>query len=221
MEISMFDDRQTALLKAKLDASNIKTREQAGRKFSYIEAWQATAECNEVFGHAGWDKETVDLRVVSERQRKIGKAPNEREGWGVSYICKVRITVRAGDTVVVREGVGSGHGVDADLGLAHESAAKEAESDAEKRALKSFGWRFGLALYDKEKEHVEIAPTRDAAALIAQLQGFDNEAALKSWATEYESEINRLRDVDIKRINAAYKAHALALRQSIAKVAAQ
>jgi hypothetical protein len=41
------------------------------------------------------------------------------------------------------------------LGQAHESALKEAETDAMKRALMTFGNQFGLALYDKTQENVE------------------------------------------------------------------
>ena len=37
---------------------------------------------------------------------------------------------------------------------AHESAIKEAETDATKRALMTFGNQFGLALYDKEQREV-------------------------------------------------------------------
>jgi hypothetical protein len=36
-------------------------------------------------------------------------------------------------------------------GEKHESAIKEAESDARKRALMQFGDQFGLSLYDKEQ----------------------------------------------------------------------
>ncbi|MDM7954732.1 MAG: Rad52/Rad22 family DNA repair protein [Cyanobium sp. CZS 25K] len=36
------------------------------------------------------------------------------------------------------------------MGQAHESALKEAETDAMKRALMTFGHPFGLALYDKQ-----------------------------------------------------------------------
>jgi hypothetical protein len=39
-------------------------------------------------------------------------------------------------------------------GEAHESAIKEAETDAMKRALSTFGNPFGLALYDKEQQNV-------------------------------------------------------------------
>lgn len=215
----MFSPEQRALLEAKLDAANIKQRSQSGRTFSYIEAWQATAECNTVFGHEGWDHEVIDLRLVAERERKVGQS-NPRDGWGVSYVCKVRVTVRADGDVIVREGVGAGHGVDVDCGQAHESAAKEAESDALKRALKSFGWRFGLALYDKDQGHVEVAPKADAKALLSQIADMPNEAALKGWAKEYEATINSLSDADIRAISTAYKARMKVL-QSPARIAAE
>ena len=67
----------------------------------------------------------------------------------VTYIAKVRVTI--GD--VIREGVGAGHGKgkSVNLGDKHESAVKEAESDARKRALMQFGSQFGLSLYDRTK----------------------------------------------------------------------
>jgi hypothetical protein len=43
------------------------------------------------------------------------------------------------------------------LGQAHESALKEAETDAMKRALMTFGNPFGLALYDKAQRQVSSA----------------------------------------------------------------
>jgi recombination DNA repair RAD52 pathway protein len=95
---------------------------------------------------------------VSEREREIGAA--KKPGWGVSYVAKVRVVVFAADTLVIREGVGAGHGIDVDCGQAHESAIKEAETDAMKRALMTFGNPFGLALYDKEQANVANRKTR-------------------------------------------------------------
>ena len=43
--------------------------------------------------------------------------------------------------------------------MAHESAVKEAVTDAFKRAFRGFGYPFGLALYDKSREHVGINAT--------------------------------------------------------------
>jgi hypothetical protein len=66
----------------------------------------------------------------------------------------VRIRVRAGDWVISRDGSGTGHGSGPSLGEAHESALKEAETDATKRAFATFGNLFGLALYDRAQNGV-------------------------------------------------------------------
>ena len=69
-----------------------------------------------------------------------------------SDIARLRITVfTASRGLLIREGTGAGHGIDVDLSQAHESAIKEAETDAMKRALVTFGARFGLSLYDRNQ----------------------------------------------------------------------
>lgn len=158
---------QITMLQAKLDPSAVKSRSQSGRSLSYIEGWHAIAEANRIFGFDAWNRETVDIRCVAERERKIGQA--QRDGWSVSYVIRVRVTVGE----IVREGVGAGHGIDADLGLAHESAIKEAETDAMKRALMTFGNPFGLALYDKTMANVGIdddGPTESEKRIAASLK---------------------------------------------------
>lgn len=149
---------QKQALSAPLDRSHVRQRDQSGRKLSYIEGWWAIAEANRIFGFDGWTRETLEIRCVSERERSIGQ--QKRPGWGVSYVAKVRVTVEG----VVREGIGAGHGIDADLGLAHESAIKEAETDAMKRSLMTFGNPFGLALYDKDQANVSDTPAGPTAA---------------------------------------------------------
>lgn len=139
-------------LQAPLDPKHVATRQQSGRALSYIEGWHAIAEANRIFGHDAWASETVDIKCVAEKPRKVGQSG--KDGWGVSYVARVRIVADG----VTREGVGAGHGIDVDLGLAHESAIKEAETDARKRALMTFGWPFGLALYDKSRENVASEP---------------------------------------------------------------
>ena len=63
----------------------------------------------------------------------------------------MRLVVRAGDTVVTREATGFGHGIARLMTDAHEIALKSAETDATKRALATFGNRFGLSLYGGTK----------------------------------------------------------------------
>ena len=151
-----FTEEQVAALKAPLAREHVKTRAQAGRQLSYLEGWVAIAEANRIFGFDAWDRETVDMRLVVERETKLRSGA---DAWRVAYVCKVRVTVGDRDLTgrsLVREGTGYGSGIDVDLGAAHESAVKEAETDAMKRALMTFGNPFGLALYDKQQ--TEVAP---------------------------------------------------------------
>lgn len=147
-----FTSEQVALLNKPLSSDAVKTREQSGRSLSYIEGWHAIAEANRIFGFDGWDRETVQLKEVC-RIEKTGS--NGKPQWKIGYEAKVRVLV--GDTV--REGTGHGQGTMGDLFDAIESAAKEAETDAMKRALMTFGNQFGLALYDKEQRNVASEPT--------------------------------------------------------------
>ena len=145
---TLFSSEQLAALAAPLDRAKVRQREQGRSKVSYLEGWQVIAEANRIFGFDGWQRETMAVQCVAERERTLGSSG--RSGWGVTYTARVRITVGDGaGHLVIREGSGAGHGIDADLGLAHESALKEAETDAMKRALMTFGNPFGLALYDK------------------------------------------------------------------------
>jgi DNA recombination protein Rad52 len=148
-----FSAEQIAALSAPLDRAKVKQREQGRTKVSYLEGWQAIAEANRIFGFDGWQRETVTLRCVNQSERTIGR--DNRPGWGVTYTARVRISIStAGLPALIREGSGAGHGIDVDLGQAHESALKEAETDAMKRALMTFGNPFGLALYDKQQREV-------------------------------------------------------------------
>ncbi len=146
-----FTEEQVSQLRAPLSASLVKTRKQGGREVSYIEGWKAIEEANRIFGFDGWTRETLEVKCVAEGERSIGQSG--ATGYGVTYLAKVRVMVGN----VCREGYGSGHGIDRDLGQAHESAIKEAETDAMKRALMTFGNPFGLALYDKTQANVEHA----------------------------------------------------------------
>lgn len=204
-----FSPEQIAALEAPLNSAHVAERNQAGRKLSYIEGWHAIAEANRIFGFDAWDRQTVEIRCVAERERKIGQ--QQKDGWSVSYIAKVRVTV--GERT--REGVGAGHGIDVDLGLAHESAIKEAETDAMKRALMTFGNPFGLALYDKTQANVSdepepprkpAAPPVDHLALINAAKTLD--AAQSAFKAAWRSTDDGDKQASYK---AAYDARKLAL----------
>ena len=131
-----FSKQQNEKLNEPILRSNVKER-AAGwggddNKLAYVEGYHVIAEANRIFGFGGWSSETIETTCVQNEPR------------AVSYIAKVRITV--GD--VIREGTGAGHGNQTNHGNNHESAIKEAETDARKRAFMQFGNQFGLSLYN-------------------------------------------------------------------------
>ncbi|MFN5193297.1 MAG: RAD52 family DNA repair protein [Cyanobacteriota bacterium] len=153
---SGFSPEQLAALAAPLDRANVRQREQGRGKVAYVEGWFAVAEANRIFGFDGWQRQTIAVRCVAQAERSIGR--DQKPGRGVTYTARVLVTVTAGGLPpLIREGSGAGPGIDVDLGQAHESALKEAETDAMKRALMTFGNPFGLALYDKAQRQVSSA----------------------------------------------------------------
>lgn len=139
-----------------LDPKHVATRNQANTTLSYITAWHAIAEANRIFGFGEWNRETVSMTETSRELVDVkgynGK-PDYKQ-WRVSYVAKVRVTVDG----AIREGTGFGSGMGKPnaIGDAIEGAVKEAESDAMKRALMTFGNKFGLALYDKTQANVRV-----------------------------------------------------------------
>lgn len=140
-------------LDAPIPRSAVKEREGAGRRsFSYLSTDYVIARMNSVFGNLNWATETVANDCVFQGQVN-GKHC-------VSYIARVKVEAQHIDEngrVLRTSHTGTGYGDGSDgsnLGKAHELAAKEAESDALKRACKNLGQSMGLALYDKDQTNV-------------------------------------------------------------------
>lgn len=209
-----FTPEQSAMLAAPLDKSAVKEREQAGRRLSYVEAWHAIAEANRIFGFGGWTRETVRLEETNRDLVGLTGKNGPYTQWRVGFLAVVR--VRAGD--VVREGTGFGSGMSKPeaLGEAIESAAKEAESDAMKRALMTFGNPFGLALYDKTQANVSDGSQRSPDAVrmatetIKMCKTLD---AVKGWAAKNSDSLKAsLHPDDYDEIARILKAHANTLK---------
>ena len=152
--MSGFSAKQMRALRRKLDRAHVHSREVDGRSIDYVEGWFAIAQANAIFGFDGWDREMTHFERLYERVR------NEKTACG--YLARIRIRVRAGDAVILREGTGWGAAAAPIPAEAHERALKAAETDATKRALATFGNRFGLGLYDKEQNGVTPKKAPDA-----------------------------------------------------------
>ena len=124
-------DAQVRQLRAKLEPKHVKTRKANGTNLHYVEGWHVIAEANRIFGYDAWDRRTLSSRCVWS-----GASGTYH---GAAYTAKVRVSVRAGDITIVREGSGTGEGTAPSPGQAHELALKSAETDATKRALATFG----------------------------------------------------------------------------------
>lgn len=152
---------QIKMLEAPLDPINVK-KAPAGKYGDYIDGYHALSEANKIFGHGNWSYKITRLEMCSrtEAQDKNGNAQIR-----IGYLCTVRAWV--GDAEREGAAVGTGMGKPENEADAHESAAKEAETDALKRALRSFGNTFGLALYDKSRANVQaVMPDADWARLV-------------------------------------------------------
>lgn len=157
----MSENQLKELLDAPIDSELVSNREQAGKTFSYLESWAVLHEMNQIFGHTGWNTEIVKLECVLNEQcvnENTGKT-----GYRVAYTAQVTVNVLPRENTEGRfvvshsfhTDVGYGDGTSYEhAGKAHESAIKEAVSDASKRAIRHFGGRLGLYLYDKSKKNV-------------------------------------------------------------------
>lgn len=163
--MNTFPNEVIAELAAPLKREHVKSREQGRGRVSYIEGWLAIAEANRIFGFDGWTRETVmsECCHAGEYEKAVWENGRRTNKTTLSYRCTYRARVRVTANGIVREGSGHGHGFADNPGEAHESAEKEAETDAMKRALMTFGNPFGLALYDKAQAEVEPV-TRPQAA---------------------------------------------------------
>lgn len=193
-----FTDEQVKSLSAPLDKKHVKTRQQAGQSLSYVEGWHVIAEANRIFGFGEWIRQTLEMKCVHEGERPDGKA-------SVTYMARVRIAVGTGDDQIFRDGTGTGQGIAKSVGDAHESAMKEAETDAMKRALMTFGNPFGLALYDKAQTAVCDAE-QDARStykrLRDQISGVANVQALDTLMHTSADAINSLPEAGRDELNA-------------------
>lgn len=148
----------------------ISQRSQSGTTLSYVEGWYVIDRLNQIFGALNWEKTIMSTNCVQAEQYKNRE---NKELWKVGYTCSVSLTIRTDGLITkTTEDFGFGQGIDADLGKAHESAIKEAVTDALKRCAKDLGMSFGLELYSKGK-----AQTTQELSIAAQAPITDEPSA--------------------------------------------
>ena len=134
--------RVTEALGQPLDPQLVSQRKgRGGRKFDYIEGHTAIDQANRIFGFGGWGFELVGdvtLRQIEQTDSRSGEVTRT-----AAYSAVVRVTVPGAPS---RTDVGFQPVTD-DSPEGHETAFKGAVTDGLKRALRSFGDRFGNGLY--------------------------------------------------------------------------
>ncbi|NCC41387.1 MAG: hypothetical protein EOM21_18570 [Gammaproteobacteria bacterium] len=192
-------EQQKQELTKKLDPRFVATRTQSGRQLSYIEGWHAIAEANRIFGHDAWHRETIELI------ENCAPTTNQKGNHVVSFRAKVRITVGE----VTREGIGFGSGISPSIHDAYESAIKEAETDAMKRAFMTFGNPFGLALYDKTQANVGVdVPETDwkkiSHDMVNEINGITEMTTLQTFWDGKRHEVENMPETFYDSVDLAY-----------------
>ena len=91
----MFTENQMSMLDNTLNPTVVQ-KPAPGKYGDYIEAWWAIHEANRIFGPGNWARETVEMRCVEDAPTTYGRN-NDKDGFAVSYVAKVRVTVWAED----------------------------------------------------------------------------------------------------------------------------
>ncbi len=129
-------------LEQPLDPALVSRREGRGnRQYDYIEGHTVIDQANRIFGYGGWGYELagdVSLRRIEKVDVRTGEVKVS-----YAYSAPVRVTVAGAPP---RTDLGF-HVVTDDNAEGHKTAAKGAVTDGLKRALRSFGDRFGNGLY--------------------------------------------------------------------------
>ena len=178
----------TNALNQPLDPGLVSQRKgRGGRVFDYLEGHVVIDQANAIFGYGAWGVELVGdvtLRRIESVDAQTGEVKVSH-----AYSAPVRVTVAG---ALPRTDVGF-HAVTEETPEGHETACKGAVTDGMKRALRTFGGRFGNSLYGDrqpvvnpprpEREPVkerpqgrsdsQVEPLRNRLMELAAQQGFD------------------------------------------------
>ena len=206
-------------LEQPLDPNLVSQRKGRGnRAFDYIEGHTVIDQGNKIFGYGGWGYELagdVSLRRIEKVDVRTGEVKVT-----FAYSAPVRVTVAGAPP---RTDLGF-HVVTDDNPEGHETAAKGAVTDGLKRALRSFGDRFGNGLYgDQPSANGNSGQgnngngRRDGSSYLQQLrgrlialgaeQGFDEERVRAAVQKQTGKDLDDLPARDLKPLveNAARK----------------
>ena len=196
----------TQALGEPLDPALVSQRKgRGGRTFSYIEGHTAIDEANSVFGFGGWGFELVE-NVSLRRIETVDAQTGEVKVFN-AYTAPVRVTVPGAPP---RTDIGF-HAVTDETADGHETAIKGCVTDGMKRALRSFGDRFGNGLYgdqppvanpSKAETNGRSAPSQANRRNGARAQAGRNDSQVKTLRKQL-MELAREQGFDEAQVRAA------------------
>ena len=188
----------TSLLKGPIDPALVSRREgRGGMEVEYIEGSVAIAEANRIFGHGGWGHDLagdIELREIGTVQPGTGDRAISR-----AYCAPVRVTV-VGAPARVDIGFCA---VQSETAEGHEAAIKGAVTDGIRRALRTFGDRFGLSLRcapPPESPQADDATgelLRSALVRLCSMQGYGEEQVREAVRTETGTDLGQVSCSDL------------------------
>ena len=205
-------DKIAAELGKDLDRALVKPPPQ-GKYGDYVKAFDIISTANRIFEWDGWS-------YCVNRLEQTNCDPNQGKNsdqWAIGYMAIVTVEATASPVerhpVPSRQDVGHGQGHSKSLGDAHDSAMKEAVTDALKRALRTFGNPLGLALYDSTQAHVSNDPDapgradEEAAREIAKMQTITDIDEFKGyWKALVEMQPHIAKRPDVQAVKNVQKA---------------
>jgi DNA repair and recombination protein RAD52 len=179
-------DKISIALNKKLDPAAVKPPPK-GKFGEYVDAYHVISEANRIFGNGGWSYTITRLQETHRAEIDLGGKTQFR----CSFLCTVKVQV--GETTREGSAVGMGSGKPENMGDVIESAVKEAETDALKRALRTYGNTFGLALYDKSQANVGVDATdAEIETAVAVLSQAASVAMLEDLWRGYKKDVPHL-----------------------------
>lgn len=155
----------------------------------YIPIHVAITQANRIFGHGKWTTEIMKHQPVANANGTI-----------LGYSCIARVSIPILDTHYDGYGFQSltiRRGDIIDDASSHDTAAKGAESDAVKRALRYLGDTFGNSLYEKDNERIPVAKMAITAIAKHDYGDSKDRDALADARKKLMGPYRRLEDVPI------------------------
>ena len=138
-----------------------------GKGADYVKGFYVIDTLNEILGPGAWRFHARSLKL--EHKERVGDSAR------VTYVCTGDLYVN-GEHLFTDVGVGSNKSKNP--GDAIDAAAKTAATDCLKRCARMLGRRMGLALYDKEQNHVRPPEVVDA---LGSLSAADTYGGFVAW----------------------------------------